>query len=69
MEFKVSISEEESVKILIQIFNQAGVKYRLKKPNEEGGFFYTDKNGKRKKFKGNIFVKRSIAQELKKRKG
>lgn len=57
MSFKISIREEESVKVLIKIFNQTGIKYRLKKSNEESGFFYTDKNDKRKKFKGNIFVK------------
>lgn len=57
-EFKIKISEEESVKVITNILDTAGIPYRRTKPGEEGGFFYTDENGKRKKFTENIFVKR-----------
>lgn len=58
----LDISEEKSVEILINIFKAAGLMFRKVNPGEEGGFFYTE-NGVRKKFVGNIFVKRSLNVE------
>lgn len=49
-------------KMLIQILKRSGLNFRIKLPNEEGGFFYIE-NGERKKFAKNIFVKRSIKEE------
>ena len=54
------INEEKSVEILEKVLKASGLKYRRTKPNEEGGFFNIDKNGKRKKFTENIFIKRSL---------
>lgn len=55
----VNISEEQSVEILTKILTDAGIDFRKKEPNEEGGFFYKE-NGVSKKFNGNIFVKRLL---------
>lgn len=55
----ININEEQSVEILTKIFTDAGIEFRKKEPNEEGGFFYKE-NGVLKKFTGNIFVKRSF---------
>lgn len=63
MEFQ--LDEKQSDDILIQVLKQSGLKFRLKSPDEEGGFFYVE-NGKRKKFTENIFVKRSIKVESQK---
>ena len=49
-------------RLLAKILKQCGLKFRLKSPDEEGGFFYIE-NGERKKFTDNIFVKRSINEE------
>ena len=54
---------QNSADILIGVLKQSGLKFRLKSPDEEGGFFYIDENGERKKFTENIFVKRSIKEE------
>lgn len=54
------IDEEKSVEILEKVLKASGLKYRRTKPGEEGGFFYIDENGKRKKFTENIFIKRSL---------
>lgn len=64
-EFKIEVSEEESVKILEDILKASRIPYRRTKPGEKGGFFYIDKHGRRKRFKGNIFVKRSLKYENK----
>ncbi len=55
----INVSEEQSVEILTKIFTDAGIDFRKKEPNEEGGFFYKE-NGVLKKFTGNIFVKRLL---------
>lgn len=60
MEFQVD--EKQSLDILIQVLKQSGLNFRLKSPDEEGGFFYFE-NGERKRFNENIFVKRSIKAE------
>ena len=49
-------------RLLAKILKQCGLKFRLKSPDEEGGFFYIE-NGERKKFTDNIFVKRSIKEQ------
>lgn len=54
------LDEQKSVEILEKILKASGLKYRKTNSGEEGGFFYIDENGKRKKFTENIFVKRSI---------
>lgn len=61
---KFQLDEKQSADILIQVLKQSGLKFRLKAPSEEGGFFYIE-NGERKKFTENIFVKRSIKAETK----
>ncbi len=60
MEFQ--FDKKQSADILIEVLKQSGLKFRLKSPDEEGGFFYIE-NGERKKFTENIFVKRSIKAE------
>lgn len=57
-----NMSEEQSVEIISRIFRDAGLDFRRKKPNEEGGFFYKE-NGIIRKFNGNIFVKRLLKYE------
>lgn len=39
------IDEEKSREILLDLFRKSGLKFRETKPNEEGGFFTTDKHG------------------------
>lgn len=54
------MDEQKSVEILEKVLKASGLKYRKTKPGEEGGFFYIDENGKRKKFTENIFIKRCL---------
>ena len=54
--------EKRSLEILIDVLKQSGLEFRMKGPDEEGGFFYIE-NGERKKFTDNIFVKRSLKAE------
>lgn len=54
--------KKKSIEFLAKMFTMAGIDFRRKEPNEEGGFFYKE-NGIRKKFEGNIFVKRSLQFE------
>lgn len=54
--------EKRSLEILIDVLKQSGLEFRMKGPDEEGGFFYIE-NGERKKFTENIFIKRSIKVE------
>lgn len=43
------IDEEKSVAILTDLFSKSGLNIRKKRPDEEGGFFTTDKHGTRRK--------------------
>lgn len=45
MKNEIIIDEEESVRVLEEILRQSGLSFRRTKPNEEGGFFTTDKYG------------------------
>lgn len=54
--------DKRSLEVLIEVLKQSGLEFRMKKPEEEGGFFYIE-NGERKKFTENIFVKRSFKVE------
>ncbi len=57
-----NINEEQSIEYLAGLLRQSGLKFRIKSPNEEGGFFYME-NRERKKFNENIFIKRSAKYE------
>ena len=57
------IDEKKSAEILFRVLSQSGLDFRLKKTGEEGGFFFIDEDGTRRKFTENIFVKRSIKAE------
>lgn len=37
---------QNSADILIEVLKQSGLKFRLKKPDEEGGFFISTKKAK-----------------------
>ena len=54
--------DKRSLEVLIEVLKQSGLEFRMKNPDEEGGFFYIEK-GERKKFTENIFVKRSFKVE------
>lgn len=54
--------DKRSLEVLVEVLKQSGLEFRMKKPDEEGGFFYIE-NGERKKFTENIFIKRSIKVE------
>lgn len=56
----MEIDEKRSVEILIEVLDAMRIPYRRVNPGEEGGFFYTDVNGQRKKFTTNIFTGKEI---------
>lgn len=60
----INIDEQKSVEILEKVLKESVLKYRRTNPGDEGGFFYIDENGKRKKFTENIFIKRSIKADM-----
>lgn len=60
------IDESKSAEILENILKQSGLEYRKVQSGEEGGFFYIDEHGVRQKFTENIFIKRSIKEEMQK---
>lgn len=51
--------ETRALDILLDVLKQSGLEFRLKTPDEEGGFFYIE-NGERKKLTENIFVEQTI---------
>ncbi len=48
-DLSINPTEEESAKILERVLQESGVSFRKTAPGEEGGFFVTDKSGKRKR--------------------
>ncbi len=63
MNRKFKPGSEESINLIMESLKFAGIDCRRIKEGEEGGIFYRDKNGERKKFMQNIFVKRSLKYE------
>lgn len=63
MNRKFEPESEESINLIIESLRNAGIECRRTKKGEEGGIFYRDENGERKKFTENIFVKRSLKIE------
>ena len=60
MNRKFEPGSEESINLIIESLRMVGIECRKIKKGEEGGIFYRDESGERKKFTDNIFVKRSI---------
>ena len=60
MNRKFEPESEESINLIIESLRMVGIECRKIKKGEEGGIFYRDESGERKKFTDNIFVKRSI---------
>lgn len=58
----IQFDEKKLVDFLINELKKSGLKFRIKSPNEKGGFFYTE-NGEKKELSENIFIKRSIKYE------
>lgn len=54
---------KEAIDLIIESLEFAGIECRRVNDGEEGGIFYRDENGERKKFTQNIFVKRSLIFE------
>lgn len=63
MNRKYEPGSEESINLIIESLRMAGIECRRVKEGEEGGIFYKDENGERKKFTDNIFIKRSMKYE------
>lgn len=60
MNRKFEPGSEESIDLIIESLRMVGIECRKVESGEEGGLFFRDENGERKKFTDNIFVKRSI---------
>lgn len=53
------LEKDRFIETFTEVLKKSGLEFRLKDPNEEGGFFYQE-NGRKKKFDENIFAIQSI---------